>query len=270
MSKDKTSPSSGIPARGGPPGYGDLAREVVSRNPDLIVAISPPIAQAVGAATDTIPIVASEGYAGLPSLAHPGGNITGIGVDVGFEIYGKRMQILKEAVPLASKVAVLDIRTAWESADGQQRQETLRRASRLLEISLTEPLLEEATPSEYQRLFAEIARDRPDAIIVMGSGELFAYRQLIVELVEKSGLPAINAWRAYVEAGGLMAYGTDFPELWRRLADDVHQILNGAKPGDIPIYHPTKYELVINLKAAKALGLNIPPTLLARADEVIE
>jgi ABC-type uncharacterized transport system substrate-binding protein len=97
---------------GRPAGYGDLAREVVSRDPDLIVAISPPIAQAVGAATGTIPIVASGGYAGLPNLAHPGSNITGIGVDVGFEIYGKRLQILKEAVPSASQVAVLEIRTA--------------------------------------------------------------------------------------------------------------------------------------------------------------
>jgi len=177
---------------GRPEGYGDLAREVVSRNPDLIVAISPPIAQAIGAATGKIPIVASGGYAGLPSLAHPGGNITGIGVDVGFEIYGKRLQILKEAVPSASKVAVLDIRTTWDSADGQQRREGLEKASRLLEISLTEPLLEEATPSEYQRVFAQIARDRSGAIIVMGSGELFAYRQLIVELAEKNRLPAIS------------------------------------------------------------------------------
>ena len=260
----------GYSGGGQPAGYADLSREVVSRNPDLIVAISPPIAQAVGAATGTIPIVASGGYAGLPSLARPGGNITGIGVDVGFEIYGKRLQILKEAVPSASKVAVLDMRSEWESANGQQRREELRKASQLLEITSTGPLLEESTPSEYQRVFAQIAQDRSDAIMVMGSGELFAHRQLIVELIEKSRLPAIYAWRAYVEAGGLMAYGTDFPELWRRLADDVHQILNGAKPGDIPIYQPTKFESLIYLKAAKALGLNIPPALLATADEVIE
>ena len=99
---------------------------------------------------------------------------------------------------------------------------------------------------------------------------LFPYRQLIVELVEKSRLPALYPWSEYVEAGGLMAYESDHRELWRRMADDVHQILNGAKPGDIPIYQPTKFEFVINLKAAKALGLTIPPTLLAAADEVIE
>jgi putative ABC transport system substrate-binding protein len=206
----------------------------------------------------------------LPSLARPGGNITGIGVDVGFEIYGKRLQILKEAVPSASKVAYLDIRAFWESTSGQQIREQLRQASRLLQVSLTDVLVQESAPSEYQRVFAEIARDPPDAIIVSSTSELFPYRQLIVELVAKSRLPGMYAWRDYVEAGGLMAYGTDLVEIWRRLADDVHEILNGAKPGDIPIYQPTKFEFLINLKTAKDVGLTIPPTLLALADEVIE
>jgi putative tryptophan/tyrosine transport system substrate-binding protein len=131
-------------------------------------------------------------------------------------------------------------------------------------------LLHESTPSEYQRSFAEIAQDRPDAIFVSGISEFFAYRQLIVELAGKTRLPAMYAWRDYVEAGGLMSYGTDFAELWRRLADDVHEVLNGAKPGDIPIYQPTKFEFLVNLKAAKALGLTFPPSLLALADEVVE
>jgi putative ABC transport system substrate-binding protein len=258
---------------GRPERYADLAREVVSRNPDVIVPISPPITQAVSAATDTIPIVASGAYTSLgvvPRLARPGGNITGITVDAGYEIYGKRLQILKEAVPSASRVALLDMRKSWGSADGQQRREELRTASRLLEISLTDILLQESTPSEYQRVFAEIAEDRPDAMIVSGISELTPYRQLIVELVKKSSLPAMYPWRDYVEAGGLMAYGTNFSELWRRLADDVHQVLNGAKPGDIPIYQPTRYELLINLKAAKELGLALPPSLLGRADEVLD
>jgi len=143
-------------------------------------------------------------------------------------------------------------------------------ASRLLEIRLTDILIEDSTPSEYQRVFAELAQDPPDAIIVSSVSELFPYRQLIVELAAKSRLPAMYPWRDYVEAGGLMAYGTDLVELWRRLADDVHEILNGAKPGEIPIYQPTKFEFLINLKAANALGLTIPPSVLARADEVIE
>jgi putative ABC transport system substrate-binding protein len=190
-----------------------LARS--SRNPDVIVPIGPPITQAVGAATGTIPIVASGAYVSLgvvPSLARPGGNITGITVS-GYEIYGKRLQILKEAVPSASKVALLDMRTG---ADGQERREELRKASQLLAISLTDMLLQESTPSEYQRVFAEIVQDRPDAIIVSGISELFPYRQLIVELVEKSHLPAIHPFRDYAEAGGLMAYGTDLSELWPR------------------------------------------------------
>ena len=257
---------------GRPEGFADLARGVVSRNPDVIVAIGPPITLAVSAATGTIPIVASGTHTGsgvVPSLARPGGNMTGIRVE-GPEINGKRLQILKEAVPSASRVAFLDIRTFWESAGGRQVREELRKASQILEISLTDVLVEESTSSEYQRVFAEIARDPPDAILVSSTSELFPYRQLIVELAETSRLPAMYAWRDYVEGGGLMAYGTDLVELWRRLADDVHEILNGAKPGDIPIYQPTKFEFLINLKAATALGLTIPPTLLAGADEIIE
>jgi putative ABC transport system substrate-binding protein len=146
----------------------------------------------------------------------------------------------------------------------------LRAASQRLNVSLVAMMLQVSTASEVQRVFAEIAQDAPDAIIVSATGELAPYRQLIVELVEKSRLPAMYASREYVEAGGLMAYAADFSELARRMADDMHQILIGAIPGDIPIYRPTKYELVINLKAAKALGLNIPTTLLAVADEVIE
>jgi putative tryptophan/tyrosine transport system substrate-binding protein len=254
---------------GRPEGYADLAREVVSRNPDVIVPISPPIMQAVSAATSAIPIVGSGAYTRLglvPSLARPGGNITGITVDVGEEINGKRLQILKEAVPSASKVAVLAMRTAWEGTDGQQ----FREAGRQLAIPLIPLLVQESTPVEYQRVFSEIAQPPPDAIIVSGTAELYPYRQLIVELVEKSRLPAMYPYREYAEAGGLMAYGTDLAELWRRIADDLHQVLNGAKPGDIPIYQSTKFEFLINLNAAKTLALIIPPALLATADEVIE
>jgi len=186
------------------------------------------------------------------------------------EIWGKRLQILKEAIPAASKIAYLDIRTSWESPGGQEVRDELRKASQILEISLTDMLVEESTASEYQRVFRETAPHPPDAIIVSSTSELFAYRRLIVDLVEKSRLPAIYAFRDYVEAGGLMAYEIDLAELFRRMANDVHQILNGAKPGDIPIYQPTKFEFLVNLKAAKALGVTVPPLLLARADEVIE
>jgi ABC-type uncharacterized transport system substrate-binding protein len=139
-----------------------------------------------------------------------------------------------------------------------------------LEISLIPMPLRESTPSEYQRVFAEMAQERPDAIIVHDVGDLIPYRQLIVELVEKSGLPAMYGYREFVEAGGLMAYEADLSEAGRRMADDVDQILNGVKPGDIPISQSTRFALVINLKTAKTLDLTIPPALLAVADEVIE
>jgi putative ABC transport system substrate-binding protein len=240
----------------------------------VIVASGNAIALAVHAATGTIPIVwigADPTQAGLAaSLAHPGGNSTGVTVDAGIEISGKRLQILKEAVPSASKVALLDMRASRDTADGPQRREEFRKASRLLEISLMDMLVQEATPSEFHRVFAEIAQERPDAVLVSGTGELRPYRQLIVELVEDSHLPAMYGSRDYVEVGGLMAYEFDQGEAARRMADDVHQILNGTRPGDIPIYQPAKFEFLINLKAAKALGLSLPPALLAGADEVIE
>jgi putative ABC transport system substrate-binding protein len=258
---------------GRPEGYADLARGVVGRNPDVIVAQTNPVALAVRAATGTIPIV----WIGLnaielglvTNLAHPGGNITGVSL-YDAEIYAKRLQILKEAVPSASKVAFLNMRNAWEGAYGQAFQPAYQEASGRLHISLVPILLRQSTPSEYQRGFAEIAQQRPDAIMVSDIGDLFPYRQLIVELIEKNHLPAIYGNREYVEAGGLMAYGGDPGELGRRMADDVHEILNGARPGDIPIYQSTKFELAINLKTATALGLTLPPALLAAADEVIE
>jgi putative tryptophan/tyrosine transport system substrate-binding protein len=119
-------------------------------------------------------------------------------------------------------------------------------------------------------VFHEIAADRPDAIVVSDIPDLSAHSHLILEFVDRSRLPVMYPYRNYVEAGGLMAYASDLPELARRLADDVHQILNGANPGDIPIYQPTKFEFLVNLKAAKTLGLTVPPSILARADEVIE
>jgi putative ABC transport system substrate-binding protein len=256
---------------GRPAGYDQLAREVVSRNPEVIVASTDAIARAVRAVAGTIPIVWIGGdpiTAGLAtSLARPGGNITGVTVNAGDEIWGKRLQILKEAVPAASKVTLLTTRTASPSAAIEQ---LLQEASRQLQITLISIPVEASTPSEIQRVFMQIDREGSDGIIVQSIGDLIAQRQLIVELAEKSRLPAIYPWREYMDAGGLMAYASDDRELWRRMADDVHQILSGAKPGDIPIYQPTKFELLLNLKAAKAIGLTFPLPLLATADEVIE
>jgi putative tryptophan/tyrosine transport system substrate-binding protein len=219
---------------GRPGGFADLARDVVNRNPQLIVALTDPVALALRAATGSIPIVWVGGdpiRTGLAaSFARPGGNVTGVSVYVGVEILGKRLQILKEAVPSVSLVVYLEIRT-----DPATNLRQLQEAGRQLAISVTSVPLQESTPSEYRRVFAEIAQQQADAIIVASDGALVPYRQLIVELVEKRRLPAIYPWPEYVEAGGLMAYSGDNSELGRHMADDVHEILNGAKPGDIPI-----------------------------------
>jgi ABC-type uncharacterized transport system substrate-binding protein len=257
---------------GRPEGFADLARKVVNRGADVIVAGTNPIALAVRAATRTIPIVwigVAMGEGLVTSLAHPGGNITGVSL-YDFEIYGKRLQILKEVVPSASKVAWLAPRRTWEGAYGQAFRQAFRDAGQRLGISLLPMLLQESTPLEYQRVFAEIASEQPSAIMVSDIGDLIPNRQLIVELVERNRLPAIYGYREYVEAGGLMAYEADLGEAGRHMADDVHQILNGARPGEIPIYQATRFEFLINLKAANALGISFPPSILARADEVIE
>jgi putative ABC transport system substrate-binding protein len=258
---------------GRPASHADLARELVSHNPEVIVASTGPVALAVRVATTTIPIVFEVVDAvkiGLvTNLAHPGGNMTGVSL-FDAELIPKRLQILKEVVPSASRIAVLNMCRQWEGAYGQAFQPAYQEAIDRLHIKLVPMSLEESTPSEYQRVFAAIAKDSPDAILVTDIGDFIPYRQLIVELVEKSRLPAMYGLRDYVEAGGLMAYEADFGETGRRMADVVHEILNGANPGDIPVYQASKFALVINLKAAQALGLALPPAVLGAADEIIE
>jgi putative ABC transport system substrate-binding protein len=250
--------------------YADLAREIVTRNPDLIVTGTNPVVKSVTAATSTIPVVAfmlDPLKAGLvTSLARPSGNLTGITLDAGIEIWEKRLQMLKEAVPSTAKAAFLGMRGGWEGSSAQ----VLRDAADRLGISLVLMLPEKGTPSEIERVFAAMEQQRPDAVLVSGEGDLYANRQLIAELAEKNRLPVMCPYRDYVEAGALMAYAVDLAELLKRMANNVHQILRGTKPGDIPIYQATKFELLINLKTAKALSLTLPPALLARAAEIIE
>ena len=250
--------------------YAGLAREIVAHNPDVIVTGTNPVVITFKAATSTIPVVAfmlDPLHAGLvTSLSRPGGNVTGITLDAGIEIWGKRLQLLKEAIPSTTKAAFLGMREGWEGSSGQ----ALREAGDRLGISLVFMLPQQGTPSEIERVFAAMEQQRPDAVLVSGEGDLYANRQLIAELAEKNRLPAICPYRDYVDAGVLMGYTVDLAELLRRMADDVHKILHGAKPGDIPIYQATKFQLLINLKTAKSLGLTLPPALLARADEIIE
>jgi ABC-type uncharacterized transport system substrate-binding protein len=250
--------------------YADLAREIVTRNPAVIVTGTNPVVLAFKAATSTIPVVAfmlDPLKAGLvTSLARPGGNLTGITLDAGIEIWGKRLQMLKEAIPSTTTAAFLGMRGGWEGSSGQ----VLRTAGAELGISLVFMLPQEGNSSEIERVFALMEQQRPDAVLVSGEGDLYAHRHLIAELAGKKRLPMMCPYRDYVEAGALMAYAVDLAELLRRMANDVHQILRGGTPGDIPIYQPTKFQLLINLKTAKALRLTLPPALLARTDEVIE
>jgi putative ABC transport system substrate-binding protein len=248
--------------------YAALAAEVVSRNPDVIVANLNDLVKAFKTATATIPIVVITGdpIAGglVTNLARPGGNLTGVSINAGIEIHSKRLQLLKEAIPSAAKVAYL-LSGNWGSTES-----SFREAGQRLGIALTENLLSEVNDAQLRRTFAAIAEQHFDAAIVDEGGSFVAHRALIAELAGKHRLPVIYPYRDYVEEGGLMAYAPDLGELAQRMANDVHQILNGTKPGDIPFYQPSKFQFVLNLKAAKAMDLSLPPSLITSADEVIE
>ncbi len=249
--------------------FASLAAEVVSRNPDVIVSNLNSLVKVFTVATTTIPIVAITGdpIAGglVTSLAHPGGNLTGVSIDAGMEIVAKRLQILKDAMPQAAKVAYL-LSNAWDNQTGLLHRE----AGQRLGIALTGNFLPEVNDAQLRRVFAELVQQQFDAAMVDEGGSYLAQRALIAELAAKYRIPVVYPYRDYVDLGGLMTYAPDLGELAQRLANDVHQIFNGTKPGDIPVYQPTKFLLIINLKAARALGLDLPSTLIARADEVIE
>ncbi len=249
--------------------FASLAAAVVSRNPDVVLVNQNDFVKAFMAATATIPIVSITGdpIAGglITNLARPGGNLTGVSINAGIEIGAKRLQILKEAMPKASKVAYL-LSGGWSVDTGS----TYREAGQRLGLAVTESFLSEVNDGQLRRTFAEMAQQQFDAALLDEGGSFLALRALIAELAGKHRLPIIYPYRDYVDLGGLMAYAPELGELARRLANDVHQILNGAKPGDIPFYQPNKFQLIVNLKTAKALGLELPSTLVARADEVIE
>jgi putative ABC transport system substrate-binding protein len=250
--------------------YGDIIREIVSRNPDLIVTGTNPVVSAFRAATSTIPIVAFmvdplEARL-VTNMARPGGNLTGITLDAGIEIWGKRLEMLKEAIPSITNVAFLGMRDGWDGSSGQ----FLRDASGRLGISLISMVPKMGTTPEIERVFAAMMLEKPDAVLVSGEGDLYAHRKLIIELAQKNRLPMMCPYRDYLDAGGLMAYSVDLAELLKHMAGEVHQILNGTKPGEIPIYQPTKFELQVNLRTAKVLGLILPPALLSRADQIID
>ena len=240
-----------------------LARELVRIPVDVIVAVTATAIDAAKDATKTIPIVMGFGGPGfVSSLARPGGNITGVSYSAGPEIYQKRLQLLKEAVPRAARIAGLAGRDTAQIT----RQETQKAASSL-GVKL---IVVEVRGAEYERAFATMVAERADALAVMSSSILNADRRRIIELAARHRLPAIYEWREPVEEGGLMAYGASNRALYRRVANFVDRIFKGAIPAELPVEQPIVFELIINLKTAKALGLTIPPSLLQRADQVIE
>ncbi len=247
-----------------------MATEIVRSNPDVILVAGPnaPIFKKL----TRIPIVAITGdpvKAGLAeSLAHPGGNFTGVSVDTGPTIDGKRIALLREIVPTMSKLGCLVLRMQWH---GPATGPAIRAAAETAGLTLAVSLVDiGASEADYRAAVESISRDGANAVVVIGSPELFQNAPLIAKLLGDAKLPTIFTHPEAVEAGGLMAYSFDLIELYKRVASPIDAILRGAKPGDIPIYQVTRFELSINLKTAQQLGLSVPPALVAIADKVIE
>ena len=247
--------------------FPDLASELVRLKVDLIVTRGTPAARAAKNATGTIPVVMAtmgDPRAIVASFANPGGNITGV-TTFSTELTAKRFELLKELVPNLSRVALLH--NMGNPAAPPEWEET-KTAARSL--GLQAELLDVRSQGDLGRAFELAVRQRVDALVIGADGLTQMHQQTIVDLVARNRLPAAYPAREFVEAGGLIAYAVNYPDLYFRFASFVDKIFKGAKPGELPVEQPTKFELVINLKTAKALGLTIPPAVLARADEVIE
>jgi putative ABC transport system substrate-binding protein len=250
-----------------------LATELVQQKVDLILVGDGSAISAAKQATSTIPIVmfssvdaVRQGF--VASLAHPGANVTGL-TTMASDLNPKRLELLKETVPGSSRMAILICKAipGQDYPAGQGGEET-QVTARTLGIQLQ--LLEAREPDDYKGAFAAAFSERAEAMFVPQCYFNAFNLQLIVELAAQHRLPAIYSTRAWVQAGGLMSYGPNVPDLWRRAAVYVDKILKGAKPADLPVEQPTKFELLINLKTAKALGITMPPSLLLLADEVIQ
>jgi putative ABC transport system substrate-binding protein len=243
-----------------------LAAELVRLKPDILVTSGSPGIRALMKATDKIPIVMAAigdavGNRFVKSLAQPGGNVTGLSF-LDPDISTKRLELLKEAIPRAVRVAVLR-----HVASGKQSLEATLAASRPLKVQIQ--VFEIQAPNEIEGAFMAAKKGGAEAINVLASPILFAYRKDLVDLSANHRLPAMYENKEFVEIGGLVSYGANLDDLYRRAAVYVDKILKGAKPADLPVEQPTKFELVINLKTAKQIGLTIPPNVLARADRVI-
>ena len=249
-----------------------LAAELVALKVDVIVASGTLAALAAKQATKIVPIVFSPagdpvGSGLVTSLARPGGNVTGLS-SFGAELVGKRLELLKQAVPGVDRVAVLWFPGALGERTDKDMLREAEAAARALAVRLQ--VVEARGPADFDRAFSDMTRARAGVLTVLPANMFLREHKRLVDLAAKNRLPAVYTSREFVDAGGLMSYGANQPDLFRRAATYVDKILKGAKPGDLPVEQPTKFELIINLKTAKDLGLTIPQSMLARADEVIQ
>nr|MBI3612990.1 ABC transporter substrate-binding protein [Nitrospirota bacterium] len=247
----------------------ELTGELVRLKPDVIVAAATPGARAAKEATTTIPIVMigvgdPVGLGYVASLARPGGNVTGLS-SLSVDLGPKRLELLRAALPGVSLVGLM-----WNPADPARALEVRETRAAAERLGLRLQAAEVRNPDEVERSFTAMTRKPPDALIVLQDPFTILHRQRIADLALKTRLPAVSTFREFAEAGGFMSYGASLADLWRRGATFVDKILNGARPADLPVEQPTKFELVVNLKTAKALGLTIPPSVLIRADQVIQ
>ena len=251
----------------------DLAKRVVDTNPDVIVVSSRRLLQHFHEATRTtpVPVIAAGtldpvGHGVAASLAHPGGNITGFTDDAGLEAT-KHIHLLREVSPGTARIAWLAPEETWPALYGQSMQQAAKQTGViLLGPAVGNPIRE----AEYRRVFAAMATNQPDGLIVGNVSDNHVHARLIVDLANALRVPAIYPLTQYAQYGGLMSYGVNREEIYRGVAVYVDRVLKGEKPNDLPFQQSSKFDLVVNLKAAKLLGLEIPPSLLARADEVIE
>jgi putative tryptophan/tyrosine transport system substrate-binding protein len=247
----------------------ELARDLVRQRVDLILVGSNPGALAARGATDTIPIVmittGDPVAVGLvKSLARPGGNVTGL-TALGQQLDAKRLELIKEAVPGVTRVGLLANPNSLYTPGLLTRKDA---AARVLGLEL--PVVEAPAPDHLERAFAALAAARVGAVMVQTDAMFITHRRRIVELAGRSRLPAVYGEREFVEAGGLMFYGASFAELYREIAGYADRILKGTRPADLPVEQPTKLELIINLRTARALGLTIPSSVMGRADRLLE
>jgi putative ABC transport system substrate-binding protein len=250
----------------------EIAREVVDTNPDVIASPGTPMTRALEAATTTIPIVAMTGdpirFGLVSNLAHPGGNITGVSVDAGVEVWAKRLELLSSAVPKLVNVVFVSTEGGWTGAGGQ----AVRDAAQKLGISLVRGTVRSPYgEAEFRSAFSSIQGDQLDGLILSDEGHVhLPQKSLLVQLIQQMRLPAIYPYRVFAEEGGLMAYASDLKFSIQRYVAQIVEVLRGANPGDIPYSQAVRFELVVNLKTAKELGIEMPDGLVAGAAAVIE